>query len=250
MDPRYFPLFLTAPIFAAALTYEVEFIGIKESEVVQSMKDVSNLVSMRNRPPASVNGLRYRIASDIPSFIDVLHAYAYYDAKISSDIREVDGIYQVDLLVEPGIQYELGSYQVYKGDCTQIARIPECPPFKPKKLGLKIGDPALAVSIVNAELNLLTQLSRCGYPLAKVEKRRVIVDMEEKKVEAASCIQEGPFAKFGPSNLLGLKTVQPRFVERRIAWKEGETYNSDFIEETQARLLNSDLFSSVFINRR
>ena len=241
-------LALLTPIFLAALPYEINFVGLKDDAAVKAMLDASDLVTLQDRPPASMNGLRYRIAGDIPDLLKVLRAYGYYDASITSDVQIEKEKIQVYLLIHPGPQYTLASYEVYNGDCKQLAEIPSCEPFTPEKLGLKLGSPALSVNIVNAELALLTELSRCGYPLASVEKRRVIVDMAEKHVEAAACIDEGPLSKFGPLSILGLKGVKPRYVLRRIAWQEGQLYSPDDVEETQKRLLNSDLFSSVMIS--
>ncbi len=241
-------LCLLVPIIAAAIPYEINIVGIADQKVLKSIFDVSELVTLQERPPRSINGLRYRTASDIPAILKVLRAYAYYDATVTSDIRIEKDTAQVFLFIHPGLQYKLTSYEVYHGDCTELAAVPNCCPFTPDTLGLELGEPALAANIVNAELQLLTELSRCGYPLASVEKRRVEVDMAEKDVKGAACIMEGPLSKFGPVTLFGLKTVKPRFVSRKLAWKEGEIYNPDSVEETQRRLLNSDLFSSVLIS--
>ncbi len=71
--------------------------------------------------------------------------------------------------------------------------------------------------------------------------------MSEKTVQAASCVQEGPLAKFGPSTFFGLKGIKPRFIDSKLSWQEGEVYDSNLIEKTQERLLKSELFSSVYI---
>ena len=63
---------------------------------------------------------------------------------------EKEGVFQVYLFIHPGIQYTLSSYEVYNGDCTQIASIPNCHPFTAEELLLKMGSPALSVSIGNA----------------------------------------------------------------------------------------------------
>ncbi len=244
---RKLSLFLFAPLAAAALSYEINFIGLKDPDVLKAMFDASDLVVLQDRPPPSINGLRYRIESDIPSLLKVLRAYGYYDAAITTDIDTKKEVVQVFLLIHPGPQYAFASYEVYHGDCTEIANLPNCCPFTPEELGIQIGKPALAVNIVNAELQLLTELARCGYPLATVEKRRVEVDMAAKDVKAASCIEEGPLSKFGPLSIFGLEKVQPGYIERRVRWNEGEIYNSDAVQETQKKLLNSDLFSSVMI---
>ncbi len=240
--------FTLAPIVAFTLPYTINFVGLRDQTVLKAMFDASDLVTLQDRPPASINGLRYRIAADTPALLKVLRAYGYYDAMITSDIEVRKGEFEVSLFIHPGPQYALASYEIYMGDCTIPASIPNCAPFSPERLGLEIGTGALSVNIVNAELKLLSELSRCGYPLATVEKRKVEVDMAEKEVKAASCINEGPFSKFGPITIFGLKGVKPRYITRKIAWKEGQIYNNDYVEETQKRLLNSDLFSSVLIS--
>lgn len=241
-------LTLLTPVFLTAIPYEVTFIGMNDDAAMKSILDASDLVTLQDRPPASINGIRYRIAGDIPDMLRVLRAYGYYDATITSDAQLEEGKVQVSILIHPGTQYKIGSYDVFHGDCKEKAEIPCCQPFTPELLGLKIGAAAHSISIVNAELNLLTELARCGYPLATVEKRKVVVDMEQKKVEAAACINEGPLSKFGPMTIFGLKGVEPRYVLRRVAWQEGSLYSPDDVEETQKRLLNSDLFSSVLIS--
>lgn len=241
-------LLFFVPLFLSAIPYELNFVGLKDKAALKAIFDVSDLVTLQDHPPASLNGLRYRIASDIPEISRVLRAYGYYDATVTSDVQLEKDQAQVYILIHPGEPYLLTSYEIYHGDCTQPALIAQCAPFTPNRLGLKLNEPAIAWDIVNAELQLLTELSRCGYPLASIEKRRVEVDMATKTVQAAACIQEGPLAKFGPIAIHGLKTVKDRYILRRIAWKEGEVYNPDFIEETQKRLLNSDLFSSVMIS--
>ena len=242
------PLFLLAPVFAASLSYEVRFVGLEDMAALKSILDRSQLVSLQHRPPASINGLHYRIAADIPPLIQVLHAYAYYDAAITSDVVEEQGEIRVDLFIHPGPQYKLASYEIFSGDCSKLALVENCCPLTPECLGLKIGDPALSVKLVNAELKLLTNLARCGHPLAAVEKRRIEVDMESERVNAAACIQEGPLSKFGPMTYFGVEKINPRFIEKKVAWKEGDIYNADLIEETQRRLLKSELFSSVLIS--
>lgn len=240
-------LSILAPVFLIAVPYEINFVGFKDEAALKSILDVSDLVLLQDRPPASVNGLRYRIAADIPAILKVLRAYGYYDAIVTSDVETGKNGLEVSIFIEAGPQYVIKSFEIFHGDCTLPASIPNCEPFTLERLGIKLGAPALSVDIVNAELSLLTELARCGYPLATVEKRRVVVDMAEKNVEAATCINEGPLSLFGPLTIVGLNTVKTSYVMRRIAWKEGEIYSPDRVDQTQKWLLNSDLFSSVMI---
>lgn len=238
---------LLTPLWLCAIPYEIHFIGLTNQPALKAIFDVSDLVVHQDRPPASLNGLRYRIASDIPSMLKVLRAYGYYEATITSAIKQTINQAEVSIYIQAGPQYTLGSYEIFQGDCTIPISIAGCEKWSVNDLGLQLGAPALAVDIVNAELNLLSQLAGCGYPLATVEKRRVIVDMATKQVEAAACIHEGPLAKFGPVTIVGLTHVKIPYIMRRIAWEEGTVYNPQLIQETQKRLLNSNLFSSVLV---
>ncbi|MBI5272762.1 MAG: BamA/TamA family outer membrane protein [Chlamydiia bacterium] len=240
-------LFFCAPVVTFSIAYEVHFVGLDDKAALRALQDASQLVALQNRPPASINGLRYRVNSDLPSLIQTLHAFAYYDAAISTDIQTEKENVQVYLLVQPGTQYNLASYAIFNGDCKQMSEIPCCAPITYEDLGLQLSKPALSTDIVNAELNLLTELARCGYPLAYIDKRRVEVDMKGKTVEAASCVQEGPLAKFGYTSFFGLQGIDPQFIASKIGWQEGDIYNPDLIESTQERLLKSELFSSVYI---
>ncbi|MDE3056228.1 MAG: BamA/TamA family outer membrane protein [Verrucomicrobiota bacterium] len=241
-------LLLFCPLALFSLSYEVEIAGVPQGPLLSALHDTSQLISLQDRPPASLYGLRYRMQEDIPELTKVLHAFAYYDAAVHMRLGTEEEPYHVVIDVDLGPPFLLGSYEVYHGDCKERAEIASCPDFSPQELGLHIGQAALSLDIVNAELNLLSQLARCGYPLAFVEKRRVEVDLKDKSVEAAACVQEGPLAHFGPATFFGLERTSPRFLESKLGWKEGEVYNADLVQETQERLLKSELFSSVYIS--
>ena len=231
------------PLVLSALCYDVEFEGLRDSACIKALRSASDLVSLQERPPASINSLRYRADSDLPNLSRVLRAFAYYDSSITYEIDTSEPIARVVVTIHPGEQYTVGSYQVYKGECATPAEVVGCCPFE-----VPLNKPALSIDIVNAELDLLTELSRCGYPLAYIEKRRVEVDMAKKEVNAAVCVQEGPLTEFGPISIFGLRNIHPRYIERRITWREGATYDSDYVAETQKRILKTELFSSVYIS--
>jgi len=245
--PFFLLVLFPLSIWAAKLQYDVRFSGLDRPDVLEELKNASDLILLKNRPPASFNGLQYRVKGDIPQLLQVMKAYAYYDASIDYDIISEDGSITIDFKIHPGPVYPLASYEIFYGDCPNSHPVPRCSDISLKSLNLHIGQAADSVSIINAESALLVQLARCGYPLAVIDKRRVLVDMESKKVDAGVCVKEGPLAKFGPITFFGLKTVNPRFIERKMEWKEGDVFNMDLVDATQSRLLKSDLFSSVMI---
>jgi translocation and assembly module TamA len=243
------PIFLLSPFILSAIPYEVKFVGIDNSDCLRAIKDASSLVTLQDRPPPSINGLRYRAESDMAAIEKTVRAFAYYDTEISYEIDARQDPVQVIVTIRNPGPFALASYKiVHETPCKEPLELPECCPFTPETVGLKLGKPAWSVWIVNAELQVLSELSKCGYPLAIVDKRRVEVDLDKKEVHAGVCVQEGPYSKFGPSTMFGLREVHPRFVERRIGWTEGEMYDSDQLAKTQKRLMRTDLFSSVYIS--
>jgi translocation and assembly module TamA len=220
-----------APIFLSALSYDVQFVGIEDGPALESLRDASTLVSLQSRPPASINGLRYRISSDLPDLVKVLHAYGYYDAVITPEMQGTEFI-QVILHIDSGVQYMLSSFTALHSPV----------PFTPA-----VNVPAISTEIVNTELDLLAKLADSGYPLANVEKRSVTVDVKEKQVHATTLVQEGPYAKFGPLSINGLRKVKEDYLLSKVSWKEGAVYHSTNVEETQKKLLDTNLFSSVMI---
>lgn len=227
------------PWSLVAVCYDVAFVGLDDRPCVKALENRSELVRMQERPPASLNGLRFRVDADLPNMIQTLHAFGYYDAWITYEISQEEQP-RVTIMIHPGDKFRLTSYQVFHGVCKEPLEIPCWQPPESKE--------PLSVRIVNTELDLLTQLSRTGYPLAYVDKRRVEVDLQTKEVHGSVCVEEGPYSKFGPTYFMGLKTIHPRYIERRITWREGEEYDSDLIEETQRQILKTDLFSSVLIS--
>ncbi len=240
-------IFFPFSVWAANLHYEVRFHGVTDPAVLKALENTSELMLLQERPPASINGLHYRAKADIPSLLKVLKAYAYYEAEISYDVQAQNDSLQVDLYVNMGALFHLRSYEIFQGDCTQTIELSRCT-FCLEALGLEYGKAADSTSIVRAETAVLNELARCGYPLAYIDKRRVLVDMKDAEVDASVCVQEGPLSKFGPTTFFGIQDVKPRFIERKVAWREGEVFNLDLIEETQNRLLKTDLFSSVLVS--
>jgi translocation and assembly module TamA len=241
-----FAILLPAAIFAGKINYSVHFIGLDDSKALKTLKAVSDLTTLQDRPPASINALRYRADSDIPELLKVLHAHGYYEATVATRIEEAEGDVEVFVMIQPGPVYTIEEYTVHLY-CSSPENKVSCERIDLKSIGIEIGKPALATEILEAELKVLTLLSDSGYPLAEIENREMIADGATKTFRIQLFVQTGPLSRFGPATYQGLTEVKPEFVERKTAWKTGATYASHEVEETQKKMMDSGLFSSVFI---
>ncbi len=237
-----FILILLCSEIVAAISYTVDFEGVNDSCLLKELKAVSALTSLKKRPPASFNALRYRADADIPGLIKVLHAYGYYDATVKMEIQGSEVIVQIDL----GKVYTLQDYTIrlYNGNFENpitCDRITLC------ALEINLEKPALAESIIKAELKLLELLADCGYPLATVDKREILADAETKTIHVNVEVNSGPLAKFGELTLAGDGGVKPSYICQKVLFYDGELYASSIVESTQKKLMETGLFSSILI---
>ncbi len=56
---------LPIAVWAAKVPYSVYFLGLDDKEALKTIKAVSDLTTLRSRPPTSLNALRYRADSVI-----------------------------------------------------------------------------------------------------------------------------------------------------------------------------------------
>ncbi|MES2122429.1 MAG: hypothetical protein V4492_06600, partial [Chlamydiota bacterium] len=108
-------LFSLIPLqmMAGGISYSVEFEGLDDSKTLKAIEKTSQLTTLKKRPPASINALRYRADSDIPELIKVLHAHGYYEAKVDIHIKENYSKAAVVATITPGPRYTLEDYNIH-----------------------------------------------------------------------------------------------------------------------------------------
>jgi translocation and assembly module TamA len=229
----------------AELRYEATISGIADSELADLLDEVSELKSLQeDRLPASEEALRRRAERDLDRLTDAAHSLGYWNAQFSYEIKVDGDPIKVIVTANPGPLYRVTSIEIRgpDGKPLVIPRDPDAPP-----LPLKPGDPARTEPVVATENTLLGALGRAGYPLAKKNERRVVIDHDTQTMAIAYALDPGPRMRFGPMAIGGLDRLDPGFVERRIQWRPGDTYDNRKVEETRRLLIESGLFSTVRI---
>lgn len=232
---------------AAGIDYAVKFEGVEDDKVLKAIRSVSKLTSLKKHPPASINALRYRAESDIPDLIKVLQAHGYYEADVHIRVQDNFGRTEVVVMIDPGPLYTLSAYNIHLY-CEDPKESQHCCHISLDEIGVHLGKPARSAKIIDAEMKLLDTLSECGYPLASIDNREVIVDGKAKTVQVNVGVKTGELAVFGPTHIVGNTRVKPRYIEQKTCWSEGEPYDSTLVDRTQTALMDSGLFSSVYIN--
>jgi translocation and assembly module TamA len=251
---RFYKVFLAAVLFfllpltafAGGISYNVEFEGLDDPRTLREIKLASHLTSLKRRPPASINALRYRADSDIPELIKVLQARGYYEGTVNIQIQKINKDLNVTVMIDPGPRYRLEAYDIHL--YCESPEIPnDCCHVTLQDVGVQLDKPALIESILDAELKVLERLSECGYPLAKIEHREVVVDGKTKGVRVSLDVKTSQKGEFGPTTIVGTTKVKPLFLQQKKQWKEGKPYDSRLVQKTQDALIETGLFSSVLI---
>jgi translocation and assembly module TamA len=234
----------TVSVAEMAIRYEVALEGTSEKEILSGLKAVSEAIALKDRPPATPALLERRAEEDIPRFQQALRAGGYYDAAVSLDIDEKKVPVLVSFRIEPGPVYRLESVEVKLVGEDEAAR-KQLP--LPEDLGLRKGDPGRAAPIVDAQGKIVRKLRSKGYPFARTDEKRVVVDHATKGLSVTYLVEPGPPGRFGATTFDGLKSVKDEFLQGNISWHRGQEFNGDLIAELQERLTKTGLFSVVRI---
>jgi translocation and assembly module TamA len=113
------------------------------------------------------------------------------------------------------------------------------------EIGLKPGQPFRTADLLNGEEELLRKLKNRGFPFPEIADRRVVVDHATQYVSVTLVVNPGPVATFGPTEIIGLESVEEEFVLNMIPWKRGDLFDADLLQEAQRRLIASKIFSSA-----
>jgi translocation and assembly module TamA len=231
---------------AFGFSYSVKIIGLDDPHIIEALKGSSNLFILQDKPPRSVNALRFRIENSLPEMVKTLKAFGYFDASVTYDLEDEEKEVKVFIFCDLKDRYLLSSYDICINPCEEKV----CKNFDLdiSKLGIKLNAPIDSRKMSSAKDKIIHYLTDKGYPLAKIEHYEIIADGIAKKISVKVCVQTGPFCYFGPISITGLKDIYPKYIYHKVVWKEKDPYSTEKIKETQTRLSETNLFSSVMIN--
>lgn len=118
-----------------------------------------------------------------------------------------------------------------------------------ESIPIKVGKPFSAVSYQATKGTILDILSANGYPKATIEGE-ALINRKHKWAHATLIIDPGPLYRFGEITITGNKEVEEEVIRREITFKEGDIYSTKHLSDTQARIFQLGLFSSVVIDTK
>lgn len=225
---------------------EIKLVGLKDKQLSETLDAASQLVQLKDKPPASNAALRRRVEDDLPRLKDVMQASGYWTPTLSYALETgADEKAKVTVTIDPGPLYHLASvaFRTPSGETPPLLQ-----KLGPGGVGLDIGGPAASAPIVAAEQRITEQYGHDAHPFAKVTDRKAVIDVATHTMRVTYTVDPGAEVRFGPFAIEGLSRVDGDFAARRIAWKRGSPYDSRAVETTRQNLVKTGLFSAVRIS--
>lgn len=230
-------LFLLPFFLYGNVEYAVSFRGVKDDELLESLKESSSLILLKDHPPKTLSALKQRAESDIGNIVNALHNHALYNAKVSFKLHTETSPVHVEYLITQGPVYPLTSIQISPAHFSLSA----------KQLGVELETAATPKKIAEAENVLIEWMNTNGYPYAHLVDKEVIADQKSKSISVHFLLESGPQATFGATTVNGNCKVLESYIRKKIQWVEGEIFDPKKITSTINKINASNLFSLVQI---
>ena len=225
-----------------AVQYNVSSTGITDSELRKFIEDISDTISLKERPPASLSLLQKRIEQDIPRMISGLRSRGYYSARVDYDLNTGARPVNVRFRITPGPPFILKSVDVQiEGEALSL----KGELLSNNKIRSSVGSPINSKQVIDIQDAMKRWLMNRGFPQVSMNKPCVIIDHSTQTASVTYIIRSGPKALFGDVHVEGLRSVDESFVRKRIPWKEGDVFNAGQLSDARKNLSDTLLFTTV-----
>lgn len=228
--------------------YEVVIEGFEDAGELMSIARQSSVLMARiDDLPPSPAALRRRAVEDETLFADIAASLGYYDAVFAHRVdqpAEPGGPLRVLLFGQAGPEYVIDDIVVRTtpgGDGAAGLELPRV------RLGLKVGDPARAALVVEAEANVVRLVQERSYPLATLAERVATIDRDTKTMTVLLRVDPGARARFGPVTVEGNEGIDRDYILRRLPWAYGEPADVRLLERGRKSLISTGLFNRVAV---
>lgn len=200
-------------------------------------------------PPSTLAQLRRRAQEDSRRLVAVLRSEAYYNGRVTPLVREAaGGTFEVVYEVVLGQRAMIGSFRIVYPDLPAGEAERHKLPQDGAALGLAPERAARAQRVLDLTRDAVAHLHNHGYPEAKLDNRRVVVDLASNRADVTLTIAAGPRVLFGPllvrnpdgrtrdDYAAALATIEP-----------GTPYDRRAVDATAAALRGSGLFETVAV---
>jgi translocation and assembly module TamA len=235
--------------------YKVTLAPVGNSEIDQTLKATSDLISLRAAAPVSPFGLIARARSDTDRLKTALESFGYYESHVIININGLlltdpslgDALTALpkDSTAQVAVSFTLGTlYHLRRIDIE--GEVPESLDAA-EVMGLKTGQSAVAAAVLAGGARLLSALQEQGYAFAKVDAPVAYEAADAPVLDLSFHVVAGRKLNVGDIHIAGLKRVHETLVRRRLLLRSGDLYQPSVIERARHDLLSLNVFAQVSV---
>ncbi len=234
----------TAPVAASVSKYHTDITGAPGNEVFDLLKKTSQLLVLKDKPPATIAALRRRVAGDEQRFREVLESQGYYDGQLESTLTLDGETVAIKIAITPGQRFTVAAMALRIDREVPASQVLHDRSFEPPLTAL-IGKPARADAVIRAEDDAIAALRNHGFPFAARGDREIAVDHDAHEIRVVLPVTLGPRAVFGEVHFAGLTKIKDGYMKRSVPWISGTLFDFRRLEELRQYFVDSGLFASV-----
>lgn len=232
--------------YSADVPYDVTFSGLPDKALEAQVKAASQLMRLKESPPASVLGLRRRLRADIQRINEILKSEGYYGARVIPALVRPSGTGDETAKAEVSLTILPGSRYTFAPPTVQLQpALDNAPPDYSAVLKALEDRPARAAAVAEAERGAVLVLTNGGYPFARVLPRRAEVDHARTAIRLDLALDPGQRHSFGTIDYTGLETVEAAYPDRLVPWQAGDVFDLSALNTYRQTLIDTRLFTSV-----
>lgn len=210
-----------------------------DGTLASELRAVSELFAKVDRPPATIQALRYRVRTDEETLAKLLRSRGYYAAVVRGRTRVEAGQTEVVVTVEAGPRYRIGEFRVLG--------VPDEHAEPVRGAALEPGAYLVAADVLAAEAAIVDALVLRGYPFARSGGTVVELDHGAQTGDVRVSIRAGDFARFGEVVFEGLEKVDEETARRKLVWAKGDAYDPGAVADSRDALMATGAFRTVSI---
>ncbi len=223
-------------------TLQVQVIGLIDKPQINVQATLQNLKSQLNYPLTRLEVLHFY--NKAPKKIRAaLAPYGYFNSTIQSKLIQTTTGWLVQFYIQKGPPLKVNSIQV------EIMGMGKTDPEYEKllrKLPIHVGDTLHTERYEKIKTDLYNLATQRGYFNAKMIKNNIIINLARNQASIIIIFDTGNRFRFGKTTFSD-SPFYLKFLNRFLQYKEGEYYDAQKVEATQADMIASQFFDQALI---
>lgn len=179
--------------------------------------------------------------------VSALETQGYFSPVVTLEVGEDIGGETWDITIEPGERTHIRDVDIgFKGHITRPEFAGRVDLLK-KDWPLQKGMPFINESWHDAKISLLDDVSRKDFFFARYTTTQATIQAEDAQADLTLDVSSGPRVRMGELQVLGLRRVPRKLIDRYVNYSPGQPYDQDVLDEWQQALNATTFFRGAFV---